>query len=81
MENGLADAIDGLERPLDQMVSALCQGHDENILRYQIIIDQPAGKVEIILAGGRKRHFYVFETDLAQQMEVFQLLPRIKRVG
>jgi len=33
------------------MITALGESHDENIFRYQIIIDQPAGKVEIILAA------------------------------
>ena len=74
MYNGLLDALQGLESPLDQMLTALYQHLNLNVVGDQLAVHQGAQKIVLNLGRRRETHLDLLKAQLHQKVEHLHLL-------
>ena len=72
-------ALDSLESFADDMLSRLSQYLDGYVIRDQVLFDQSTDKGVFCLRCCREANFDLFETDLYEQFEEFDLLLQAHR--
>ena len=74
MENNLFAAFYGFKGSLDKLLTALGKNLKPYIIRDQLSLDKLSLKIVFYLAGRRKTHLDLLETELNEVIEKFHLL-------
>ena len=72
MENDVFRAAQGFEGTGDQVLAALAEDLDGDIVGDAVFLDQAAAEIEFDLRGGREADLDFLEADADQQVEVFE---------
>ena len=79
MDDGAGRTLDGLKRLTDDVVAALGQHLDGDILGDTVAVDELAQELVLSLAGGRETNLDLLEADLDQHIVEFQLFVQAHR--
>ncbi len=79
MDDGAGRTLDGLKRLTDDVVAALGQHLDGDILGDAVAVDELAQELVLSLAGGRETNLDLLEADLDQHIVEFQLFVQAHR--
>lgn len=74
MEDDVLGPTHGLARTRDELLAALAENLDGDIIGDAVFIDQAADEIEFDLRGGRESHFDFLEPDVHEHFEVFEFL-------
>ena len=74
------DALERDERAIDQVLPALHEDDDRDVVRDQLLVDERAHEVEVGLRGGREPDLDLLEPELDQQPEQAALAVDVHRV-
>ena len=74
------NALERDERPIDQVLPALHEDDDRDVVRDQLLVDERAHEVEVGLRGRREPDLDLLEPELDQQPEQATLAVDVHRV-
>ena len=80
MDDNVLRAVDGLERLLDQVRTALHEHLDCHIVGDEIALNQSAADLVLRLRGRRKTNLNLLEANLHERFEEQQLLLEVHRI-
>ena len=73
VENDVPRPAQRLQRADDEILAALAEDLDRDIMRDQILLDETAAKIEFDLRSGWEADFDFLETDADEHFEIFEL--------
>ena len=61
----------------NQMLARLCQNLNRYIVGNQFAFDKSADEIKLDFGSRREAHFYLFESDINEQLKHFQFLLKV----
>src|SRR5690606_19687923 len=81
VEDDVLGAVQGLKRAGDQVLAALAEDLDGDVVRDAVFLNEAAAEIELDLRGGREADLDFLEADGDQHREVFELFLDVHGLG
>ena len=81
MENDVLRACQGFQRAKDEILAALAEDLNRDIVWDPVLLDETAAKIKFDLRGRRKTDFDFFESDTDKHVEVFDFFVHAHRLS
>jgi hypothetical protein len=81
VKDDVSGSSQGLERTDDEVLAALAEDLNRDILRDEVLLNEAAAEVELDLGSGGKADLDLLEADADQHEEVFELFLHAHGLG
>ena len=81
VENDILRTREGFQRAKDEILAALAQDLNRDIIRNPVLLNEAAAKIKLDLRGRRKTDFDFLESNGDKHVEVFDFLLHAHRLS